>query len=359
MGTEGSKKITTSVTVRFAAFVIIIAGMMAAQSLIAPVLMAIFIGIICVPSLEWLQKKGISNVLSVTIVLLGILLIASALVIFLGDSIASFVNNIPKYEDSLQEMAKSWTDKLISLGLHIDPSELQKIIDPSKVVQFTGGVVSDLGSFMSNFFLIFFILLFLLLEKSGMQLKYLAILNDRSENAQKEVRKITDNIRHYLSMKSVISLVTGAFIWIWLLVQGVDYPLLWAIVAFLLNFIPNIGSIIAAVPAVILSLVQFGPIGAIWTLSGYLIVNTIMGNLIEPRVLGQGLGLSTLVVFLSLIFWGFIFGAVGMFLAVPLTLAVKLVLYNSDQYRWIAILLGTEKGAEEIIAKRNKSEEKK
>jgi predicted PurR-regulated permease PerM len=126
-----------------------------------------------------------------------------------------------------------------------------------------------------------------------------------------------------------------------LLILNIDYALLWGLLAFLLNFIPNIGSIIAAIPAILLSLIQFGPGIAIITSVGYLVINFVFGNVLEPRMMGKGLGLSTLIVFLSLIFWGWILGPVGMLLSVPLTMVVKIALDSSDDTRWIATLLGT------------------
>jgi predicted PurR-regulated permease PerM len=117
-----------------------------------------------------------------------------------------------------------------------------------------------------------------------------------------------------------------------------------------MNYIPNIGSIIAGVPAVLFALVQLGLGGAIWTLASFMVVNNVLGNIIEPRIMGKGLGLSTLVVFLSLLFWGFIFGTVGMFLSVPFTMTIKIILEQNEKTKWIAILLGTPAEAEAYLA---------
>ena len=138
-----------------------------------------------------------------------------------------------------------------------------------------------------------------------------------------------------------MSLGTGAAVWLWLTILGVDYPVLWGLLAFLLNYVPNIGSIIAAVPAVLLALVQLGPGAAAWAAAGYLAVNVLFGSVLEPRFMGRGVGLSALVVFLSLVFWGWVLGPVGMFLSVPLTITAKIALAASDETRWAAVLLGT------------------
>ena len=146
----------------------------------------------------------------------------------------------------------------------------------------------------------------------------------------------------------MISLATGVLVAAWLRIVGVDYALLWGLLAFLLNYIPSIGSFIAAVPAVMLAFLQLGPGDGIVTAIGYLVINTVIGNFIEPRVMGEGMGLSTLVVFLSLIFWGWVLGPVGMLLSVPLTMIMKIALEASDETRWIAVLLGS-RPAETVV----------
>jgi len=145
-----------------------------------------------------------------------------------------------------------------------------------------------------------------------------------------------------MAIKTIASLATGIIITIWLIILDVDFPLLWGLVAFMLNFVPNIGSIIAAIPAIMLSYLQIGFGSALLTTIGYLTVNVVIGNFIEPRYMGKGLGLSTLVVFISLVFWGFILGPIGMFLSVPLTMTLKIALQSNPNTRWLAILLGDE-----------------
>ncbi|MBT8328529.1 MAG: AI-2E family transporter, partial [Desulfofustis sp.] len=161
----------------------------------------------------------------------------------------------------------------------------------------------------------------------------------------------------YLAIKSVTSFFTGALIFVFLKFQGVDFPILWGMIAFLLNFIPNIGSLLAAVPPVLLALIQFGFGQALVTAGAFLAVNTVIGSIIEPRVMGQGVGLSTLVVFLSLIFWGWVLGPVGMLLSVPLTMGIKIALAEYDSTRWIAILLGSNREVAKALEARATSEE--
>jgi len=157
------------------------------------------------------------------------------------------------------------------------------------------------------------------------------------------------NLGRYLGIKTIVSLATGicAGILTWSL--GLDFPLLWAMLAFLLNYVPTIGSIIAAVPAVLLALVQLGPGAAGATAVGFAAINVVFGNIIEPRLMGYGVGISPLVIFVGLVFWGFIFGPVGMLLSVPLTMTLKLSLESDERTRWIAILIGSERDAQHAL----------
>jgi len=145
-----------------------------------------------------------------------------------------------------------------------------------------------------------------------------------------------------MAIKSWMSLATGIAVFILLAVVGVNYAVLWGLLAFFLNYVPNIGSIIAAIPAILLALIQLGFVKSIIVAGGFVVINLVVGNVIEPRFMGRGLGLSTLVVFLSLLFWGWVLGPVGMLLSVPLTMTAKIALDSREETRWLAILLGPE-----------------
>ena len=149
-------------------------------------------------------------------------------------------------------------------------------------------------------------------------------------------------MKQYLVIKTLVSLVTGILVAVWLAILGVNFPLLWGLLAFLLNYIPNIGSILAAIPASLLALVQISLGAALLVVLGFLVINVVMGNVIEPRWTGRGVGLSPLVVFFSLIFWGWVLGPMGLILSVPLTVTVKIALESSEETRWVAVLLGPE-----------------
>jgi predicted PurR-regulated permease PerM len=341
MISEHNRSTLVSPVLLIASSIIVIAGLMAAQTVVIPVILALFISIICTQPIIWLEKRKIPYGLAMLLVLLSVGLFLIVLGGIIGNSLSRFTKDAPKYEENLRQIVGSSIDNLNAVGANIDSQQLLDLIDPGKILSFTAGAVGEIGSIMSDSFLIMLITIFMLLEVKTFFYKT-ELIEKIHGNSLKYLNKIGASIRHYLSIKTVVSILTGIFIWLWLLIIGVDYAILWGVIAFLLNYIPSIGSIIAAVPTVLLALVQLGIGGMIWTGVGYLVVNMVMGNIIEPKVMGKGLGLSTLVVFLSLIIWGFILGTVGMFLSIPLTITIKIMLEQNERTQWMAVLLGTE-----------------
>jgi predicted PurR-regulated permease PerM len=331
-----------------AAIIIVIAGLMQAQSIVIPILLSLFISIVCTQPILWLTKKKVPFTLAVFLVLAGILLIFLLIGSLIGESLSDFAKDAPKYEDRLKNIFQDIMIQLNQLGIQVNSEQLMKILDPGKILNFSANMVGQLGGIMSNSFLIMLITIFILLELNGFVLKT-RVIELKHGNSLKYLNKIGESIRSYLSIKTIVSLLTGILITIYLYIIGVDYAILWGVIAFMLNYIPNIGSIIAAVPTMLLALVQLGFGGMLWTGLGYLAVNMIVGNIVEPKVMGKGLGLSTLVVFLSLVFWGFIFGSVGMFLSVPLTMTIKIILESDKNTGWVAVLLGTESETKRIL----------
>ncbi len=322
-----------------ASFVIIVAGMRAAEPIIVPFLLAAFVAVICTSPLFWLKQKGIPTGISVLIVLLGIMMIGLIMIVLIGTSLQDFSDALPSYQAHLREEASGLFEWLKGRGITISNKAIFKHIDPGAAMGLFASILTDFGGVLTNTFLIILTVIFILLEISGFPNKLRVALGNK-ESSFKDFSKITDGIKRYMAIKTLTSLATGIFIAIWLAIIGVDHPALWGLVAFLLNYVPNIGSIIAAVPAVLRAFIQLGVGHVLLTALGYLVVNVVIGNVIEPRVMGRGMGLSTLVVFISLVFWGWVLGPVGMFLSVPLTMIVKIGLEHNEDTRWIAVLLG-------------------
>ncbi len=324
-----------------AAFMIIVAGLRAAQSLVVPFLISGFLAVMCGPPLRGLQEKRVPTFLALLLVIAGAMTVFMFVVAIAGASIDDFARNIrgPEgYQSKLAERQRELLGWLAAHKVQIPENISDENFNPQRLMRFFTGMLASLGGVLSNAFLVLLTLIFILLEAAEFP-KKLLVLSSGDATGIERMNKISESIRRYVSIKTWLSLVTGVLIGLWLKFLGVDYPLLWGLLAFLFNFVPNIGSIIAAVPAVMLATIHPGPTEALYAAFGYLVVNGIVGNVIEPRVMGRGLGLSTLVVFVSLVFWGWVLGPIGMVLSVPLTMIVKIYLDASDETRWLAILL--------------------
>lgn len=348
-----TQSVQTGPLIRFAAFVIVVAGMKAASVLVVPFLLAAFLAIICAPPLFWMQKKGIPSMIGILILILGAISVQTLLVTLVSSSIADFSENIPFYQERLKVLTIESLELLSRYGVELETNKLAEILNPSRIMGLVGNMLNGLGGVLTNTFFVFLTLIFILSEAAGFPSKIRAIINDHTSDLDK-YSLIINGVNRYLMIKTLTSLATGVVIAVWLTIQGVDFPVMWGVFAFMLNYIPNIGSIIAAVPAVLLALIQLGPLPAGMAALGFLVVNTMVGSVIEPKVMGQGIGLSALVVFLSLAFWGWVLGPVGMLLSVPLTMAVKIALSGRESTKWLSILLGSNKEASRLLDEKNK-----
>jgi predicted PurR-regulated permease PerM len=302
-------------------------------------LVAVFLSVIGTPPVLLLERKRVPSVVAVMIVVAGmiaVLLIVGAIV---GTSIKGFSNALPIYEMRLREQVSALNELLTSLGIGDIDKAMLGYIKPEAVMKLTAGMLAGLGSVLSNIVLILLAVTFILFEAASFPVKLRAVLGD-PQQAFPQFTKFIHDIKRYMVIKTLISLATGVLIGIWLYILGVDFPVLWGFLAFLLHYVPNIGFIIAAVPAVLLTLIQLGPGTAALATAGYLVIDLILGNLFETRLMGQRLRLSTLVVFLSLIFWGSLLGPVGMVLCIPLTMTLKFACENNKGTEWLAVLLG-------------------
>jgi len=320
-----------------AGIIIILGALKAAAVIVVPILLASFIAIVISPIYAWLIQKRIPASLSLLAVISGLILIFTLVGVLIGSSLQSFSSNLPLYEEQLQIQFEVSMAKLSSIG--IETGDLGSFFNPSILMKYSASVLKGAGSVLTNSFMILLVTAFMLLESTHFA-KKLELAKGHG-NTMSQIDEVFSKIKRYMAIKAVVSLVTGVIITALLLMMGLDYAILWGFVVFLLNFIPNIGSILAAVPAVLLALVQLGAFGALEIAAVYLVINIVIGSIIEPRLMGQGLGISTLVVFLSLLFWGWLLGPVGMLLSIPLTITIKIMLYTQEQTRWLAVLMSS------------------
>lgn len=324
--------------VTLAAIVIILAGIKLAENIISPLLVALFISALSGPAMFWLTEKRIPAGISVTLILIVIVVISLFISSILGSSLNGFSENLPDYQQRLQQVTHSIGVSLNHFGIHLRIEELKNILNLGKAMGFISSTLNQIVGTLTNIVLILMTVIFLLLELHCFRFK-LRFISANPDQTMAHLEYISKTITDYFKIKTLTSILTAVPIFIVLSIMGIDFPILWGVVAFLFNFIPNIGSVIAAIPVILLALIQFGFIMAGEVIILYTVMNSLVGNFLEPKMMGKSLGLSTLVVFLSLVFWGWLLGPIGMFLSVPLTIAFKIIMNSYDNTRWISILL--------------------
>jgi predicted PurR-regulated permease PerM len=322
-----------------AGFVIVVAGMKAASVVLVPFFLAVFIAVICAPPMFWLQRKGLPKLLALTLILVAILLVGLLFGILIVPSLNDFLISLPDYQEQLTARIADLIIWLHGHGVNIPKKEMPGNFQPGWVMSLVGDLLSTLSSAFTNAFLILLTVVFLLLEAADLP-KKLGVLLKNPARSLATINTFSQHAKRYLVIKTLISVAVGLVIWLWLLIIGVDYPVLWGILSFLLNYIPNIGAIIAALPVALLALVSLGVWPALLTVLGFVVVHIVVGNIIEPKLMGKGMNLSTLVVFLSMVFWGWVLGPIGMILSVPMTSLVKIALESYEETRRLAIMLG-------------------
>lgn len=341
---------TASPVARFlmvtAAFIIVVAGMRAAESLLVPFFLSLFIAIICTPLLSLMKRYRIPSGLSILFIVVIMVVAGLFIGAIVGSSINSFTADIPIYQQRLLVLSLELQEWLSGLGVQIDPQQWREIVNPSAALAIAGNTLTSFGNIMTDGFLILLTVMFILAEEVNFIDKFRHASNS-SEKTIDALSRFAGSINTYMAIKTLVSFATGILVMVALWIIGVDYPVLWGLLAFLLNFIPTFGSILAAVPPVLLAIVQLGFGEALATAALYVTVNIVVGSVLEPRFMGRGLDLSSLVVFLSLVFWGWILGPVGMLLSVPLTIMVKIALENSPDTHWIGVMLGSGEASTE------------
>lgn len=319
-----------------ACLVVVVHGLKMASPVLLPFSLALFLAILSVPMMLGMQRRGVPRPVAVLLSVLAIVAILSVVIFLATESLSQFQAAVPKYRKQMEGLIRDGVQWLVDRGVPMAKEVPLSLIDPGAVIDLAQGTVARLASVLSSTFLVLLIMVFMLAEASGFPEKLRFLLGEKADLGR--FRKIVGEVQQYLGIKTGVSLVTGILAGLWTALLGVDFPILWGIVAFALNYIPTIGSILAAIPPIILGLFG-GPGQAFLVMLGYIGINVALGNIIEPTLQGRQFGISTLVVILSLVFWGWVWGPMGMLLSVPLTMILKIALENTDDLRWVAVLL--------------------
>ncbi len=418
LGIQRQRGMGLNVLLALACVVIIVAGLKAASELFIPIMLGAFLALLSMPVLTWVHNRGVPRPLAILLTILFDVLIVGALVYLAIAVISRFQDRKDYYavllkeqaigisetvDKQLQEFSGFWDKFGVDLpepgansegqtdpgtqtgagdaGESENGAELltlkevfERYWDANRIVELIGQteLIGRVTSLASKSFFVFIIMIFVLAESGGFSQKLKDVIRVRGPDLRR-IQNSSRDIGKYLAIKTGVSAVTGLLAWVVCTSFRVDFPELWGLVAFLFNFIPAVGSILAAIPPIILALVDTG-VGSesivvdgetvqvvkagldVWRAFGvficYLVINISFGNFLEPMLLGDRFGISTVMVILSVLVWGYIWGPVGMFLAVPLTMLMKVLLENSPDLRWISVLMG--KRTDDVLRERRK-----
>ncbi len=312
-----------------------------AQSVILPLIIAWLLSFLIGPAINFMTARKIPATLAVAIILIILLGIFYLSFTFLYARFTAFAIAYPKYHARFTELITLVTSKW---NLEFDP--LAGINWGQSIGRFLASLSRSIFVFISQLVLVIIFLFFILLGKPFFRYKILKSFS--AENADQISRitfSITGQIRRYLSLQFLISFTTGVLVWLALEFIGVDFAVTWGALAFFLNFIPTVGSIVASIPPVLLALIQFYP--SLWpgiiTLISVITIQMGMGNALAPKVMGDQLNLSPVVILLSLLFWGWLWGIVGALISIPIAAAIKIVCENIETLHPISVMMGSGK----------------
>lgn len=340
-----------------AAVVISLWGMQqAAQTVNALILGAIIVASFT-PLMHWLQRKGVPDIAAYTITLIAIFAVFIGLIGFLVVALNRFIEAIPEYAAELQSSVEAAREFLNSLGIsNFDSRTIANFFDPEQILNIIAGFLGGLVGAFSNVFLVVLIIIFLLIDAMSLPAK-LAPYLERGNLTANRFYNFGQDIRQYVIITTIVGLVTGILDTIFFLFMGIDFAVLWGILAFLLSYIPTIGFWIALIPPTFLALLESGPLAALVVFLGIVLINGFAENVVKPKYMGEGLNLSPFVVVFSVVFWAGILGAIGSILAVPITMAFKqLILEPDETTRWMADIMSAGHPREVEVAKADASE---
>ncbi len=324
-----------------AAIAIVVAIIKAAAPILAPILLAVFIAVVATPPLRWMRRRGVPKWIALAVIVVVLLDVGSILLLMTTGALEGFRDSLPGYQERFMVLRDQFSSWLEGVGIPGSSEAMPDILDVAKAAALVRAILASVGGVFATGLLILLAVVFMLLEAGNLPAKLKAAF-DFTEDAEARLQRVLDAVNQYMVIKALTSLATAACVWLLLWFFGIDFAILWAILAFFLNFIPFVGALLMMIPAVLLALVQTDLQTALLVALGYVVINTVIGSILEPRIMGRGLGISTLAVFLALLFWGWVLGTVGVFLSVPLTMALMIALEASPQTQPVAILLGPE-----------------
>jgi len=314
----------TTTLINAAAIVVIVAGLRAAASIVTQLLLVAFLVIVLSPIYYWLVRRKCPTWLALVLVICTLVVSVVMGIALLVESFSQLARKLPDYYAIARDAIGQLSLWLEQFGIEIPRTLLTDYVSGQNARALSLKILSVAQGLTMNGIVIILLTAFGLCELPALA----KFRKSRWMTEELWIRcvHVAADVKHYMGIKTMISLVTGILIYIGLVLMKIDSPLLLAIIVFLLNYVPVIGSIIATIPGVLLALLAFGPGKAAAVAAFYLILNQLLGNILEPQLMGRGFGVSPVVILVSMLFWGFVLGPVGMMLSVPLTMGVRIVL---------------------------------
>ncbi len=334
---------TGGLVLGLAAGVVVVAGLKLGAPVLVPLAFALFLAVLIQPLFSLLARR-VPTGLAVFGSLLILLTIFGGFGLLLLGSLGELREAGPHYVAVLQERFTYTLDWWRGKGIAVEEWAPAGWREPGAIGRLAGGALRGTLALVSETTIILLVLVFLLYEAAALPRK-LARLPAAVLATLSRFEHVSQELQRYLVIKTLMSLAIGIIAGLWVAGMGVDLAVLCGLAAFACHFIPNVGALLASLPAMMIAFVQYDLMKALVIGVGYLVIGTVLGSLIEPALLGRRLGLSPLVVFVSLVVWGYIWGPVGMFLSVPLTMTLKIVLAADPQWRWLATLLDSAPAA--------------
>lgn len=329
----------TQIWLKAAAAIVILAGFKLAAPLIVPLLLALFLAIVSAPSMFALIRRGLPSYASVGIALLANLAVFVAMGALGAGSLNAFARSVPRYQARVAVLIGEGSSWLVDRGLPGLGEVLPRVVDYNMLGKLAADGLAGLAGVLSTVVLVWLVVAFLLVEALGIEVKLQHVLAHPADGIRR-VRRAAEDVQRYILAKTATNLFTALLVWAWLAMWRVEFALLWALSAFMVNYIPTLGAMLLAAPVLLITLLQHGVFPASVVGLGYVAINMLVATVIEPRVFGQVLGMSPLVVFISMVCWGWLWGPVGALLSVPLTMVVQIVAAYLEGYQWLSVLLG-------------------
>lgn len=327
--------------VTLAAAIIVIFGMQRLSTLLAPVLLAMFFVLAFLPMLTWLQRKGVSHRWSVVIVVVTVLMSALLLVALIVVSVSQVVGNIPEYRVAIRGQIDALAGELTDVGIDVEGDDLAKQLDVDVLITIAAKVLPSVVAFLGATVLVLMLFIYVLIDSEGIRSRLRrGIGTDDAQLAR--LSSMVSVVGRYISIRLVMGGLSAALNVVLLLLVGVDYALFWGIVALIMSFIPYLGYWIALIPPFLIALATVSPEAAAVVFFGYWLINGGIDNILGPHLLGRGLDVTPAVSVVAIVFWGIVLGPVGAVLAMPLTVAVKLlILERYPDSRWLALVMSS------------------